>query len=209
MGDLRTATEELYRCFYLFNEHLFKNELPEPIILIQSRGRKNKNVLGWISKDKIWENLDDDKKRHEITIVAENLDRDYIDIMRTLLHEMVHLYNIVNDIKDVTKAGKHNNKFKEASEKFGFYYDEPADPKLGWSFSKLTLETVELIKSWNINEEAFKICRVEKEKEKKPTKKKTTYKLECPSCGIKIKSDDEGVQVICKECEVTFIEIEK
>lgn len=201
--NIQRATEELHRCFGLFNNHFFEGKLPEPAITIQTKGKRN--AYGWCSTVEFWANADDSVKKYEINLTAEHLDREVPEIMRTLLHEMIHLYNAVNGIKDCSRGGTfHNKRFKEASEKFGFYYDAPPDPKYGWSFSKLKPETVELINGWNVDESAFQLARKVPQPAKKPGS--NSYKLECPSCGIKVRAGKPGIKVMCTECETVLVE---
>lgn len=49
---------------------------------------------------------------------AEYMRRSFEEICGTLLHEMAHLYNLINGIKDCNKL-YHNKKFKEAAEAHG------------------------------------------------------------------------------------------
>jgi hypothetical protein len=202
MSNIQHSTNELHRCFQLFNSHFFAGDLPEPAITIQTKGKRN--AYGWCSKVEFWRNQDSTIKKYEINLTAEHLDRDTADIMRTLLHEMVHLYNAINKVQDCSRNGTfHNKKFKEASERFGFYYDEPSSKKYGWSNSKLKPEIIELIKSWAVDEGAFKIARsVPKNLKKKPN----SFKLECPSCGIKLRASKPGIVVMCKSCEIELVE---
>jgi hypothetical protein len=118
---------------------------------------------------------------------------------------MIHLYNVMVGVRDCSRGGTfHNKKFKEAAERFGMYFkNETADKKYGWSFASLTTETIELIRTWNINESAFQIARAVPPTVKK---KANSYKLECPLCGIKLRASKPGIVVMCKKCEVELIE---
>lgn len=207
--SIQIAENELYRCFSLFNAHFFGGKLPEPAITIQTKGKHK--AYGWCSTFERWKSKDESVKKYEINITAEHLDREPLDIMETLLHELVHLYNVVNGVQDCSRGGTfHNKKFKEAGEKFGLCFDETADKKYGWSFTRLSPETAELITAWGINKEAFRIARqvdnplTSTSSAKK--KKSNSYKLECPVCGIKLRASKPGIVVLCKACEVELIE---
>lgn len=202
--SIQKATNELYRCFQLLNDRLFQGKLPLPTITIQTKGRRN--ALGWCSNVEIWRDKKETDKRYEINIAAEYLDRDPLEIVETLLHEMVHLYCAANGIKDCSRGGNyHNAKFRDAAEEHGMTYDtDEITAKYGWAFAKLRKSTVELIKSWNIDETAFLLAR-----RPHPTshRKSNSFKLECPSCGIKLRATRPGITVICKNCETEFIEV--
>ena len=197
-----TATGELHRCFKHLNHHFFGGQLPEPTITIQTKGKRN--AFGWCSAVEIWKNQDESVKKYEINITAEDLDRGVVEVMQTLLHEMIHLHNVINGVKDSSRNGTfHNKKFKNAAERFGMIYkNEEADKRYGWAFPVLAPATIELIETLNINEKAFELAR----RVPKTTKKSNSYKLQCPICGIKLRATKPGIVVICKTCEVELIE---
>jgi hypothetical protein len=200
--SIQVAESELYRCFGLFNNHFFSGKLPEPAITIQTKGKRN--ALGWCSTVEYWKSHDETVKKYEINLTAEDMNREPESIMQTLLHEMIHLYNVINEVKDCSRGGTfHNKRFKEAAERFGMHFDEPANKKYGWSFAILNQETIDLIKTWGINADAFKLARQVPETAKK---KANSYKLECPVCGIKLRASKPGIVVMCKTCEVELVE---
>jgi len=202
VSNIQQATNELHRCFQLFNNHFFGGSLPEPAITIQTKGKRN--AFGWCSTVEYWRNQDNTIRKYEINLTAEHIDRDVTDIMKTLLHEMVHLYNAIQKVKDCSRNGTfHNKKFKLAAERFGFYYDEPPSKKYGWSNPKLKPEVVKLIQSFKVDDGAFKIARSVPENAKK---KSNSFKMECPKCGIKLRASKPGIIVICKSCEIELIE---
>ena len=52
---------------------------------------------------------------YEINICAEHLARPFEQVAETLLHEMVHLYNLQIGVQDTSRGGTyHNKKYKEA-----------------------------------------------------------------------------------------------
>jgi len=107
---------ELEKIFNLLNKEFFDDKLIKPFILVQSK--KKKNTLGTCSVNPIWEKKDKkDDKRYEITLSAEYLNRPVEEILATLLHEMVHLYCSLNNIKDTSNNYVyHNKRFKEEAE---------------------------------------------------------------------------------------------
>lgn len=53
-------------------------------------------------------------------------------VAETLLHEMVHLYNLQIGVQDTSRGGTyHNKKYKEAAEKHGLTVEK--DAKYGWT----------------------------------------------------------------------------
>jgi hypothetical protein len=200
--NIQIVTTELHRCFTLFNEKVFNNELPEPAITIQTKGKRN--VYGWCSAVEYWKSQDGEIKKFEINIAAEYLDRSSLEIMQTMLHEMVHLYDVIKGIKDCSRSGTfHNKRFKASAEQFGLCFNEPPSKKYGWGLPVLKPNMVELINTFNIDESIFIIAR------SVPVaiaKQLVSYKLECPSCGIKLRANKSGITVVCKECDIELVE---
>lgn len=201
--NLALVIKELHKAFDCFNREFYNNELPQVIITIQSKGKRSS--LGWFTKGKVWD--DGTQEKHEINISAEYANREFMDIMRTLHHEMIHLYCAVNDIKNTSRGGTyHNTNFKRVSEEHGFYYKENAyDKKCGWSFSSLTNETIEKIKNFGIDESVFSLRRYDfsasgSDKEKK---KSNIIKWQC-GCGQIVRSSKDGLNIICGDCGTKF-----
>lgn len=206
--NIKVAIIELHEAFYNFNKKLFSNMLPEPAILIQNKGNK-KNLLGWCSISPIWYNNVENEKKYEINIVAEYLNRDKYEIMSTLLHEMIHLHNMVNGIKDTTRNYTYHNKnFKYGAEAHGLIVTH--DKRLGWSFTKLSESTKRLVDSFDIKEEAFYLARKDfsitgspirwDDEGEEIKKKSSSKKYVCPSCGIIVRATKD-VNILCIDCD--------
>ena len=185
---------ELYRIFHELEQNLFKKPLEEPIILIQSTKKK---ILGTCSVHKIWENKKVQKKeKYEITIVAESLKRKTEEIIETLLHEMIHLYCSLNDIKDTSNNYVyHNKKYKEEAENCGL--EVSYQQTIGWAVTKLKPETQKLIKKFNIKENVFDYYR--KSFATSLNKKVEYNKYGCPDCNLKL-SSYKLLNLICCDC---------
>lgn len=212
--NIKKMTDELHKAFHFFNKTFYNNALPEPSILVQNRGNR-KNVLGWCTVNKIWRDYSVNEKKYEITLVAEYLHLGMLPILSTLLHEMAHLYNLVNNIQDVTRGGTyHNKKFKEIAEKSGLIIEH--HKSYGWTITHLQQFTINLIKNSDIKEEAFTLYRIdpfqkqiedEEETEETTEKPKSSRrKYICPSCEVKISANKE-VNVVCGDCGVAFEEV--
>lgn len=215
--NTKLVISELHRAFKLFNENLFNGELPEPAILIQSRGNK-KLTLGWCTVKQVWKNELTKEERYEINLVAEGLNRGIYPVMTTLLHEMVHLHNLVNNIKDVSRGNTyHNMKFKKVAEAHGLLV-EHAD-KIGWSLSKLQGLTMDLIDMNHFDEAVFSFGRIDLDFDDagKPRKKKKTSsrKYICPNCGGTVRTSKD-MNILCGDCTnleegiiVAFVKVEE
>jgi hypothetical protein len=109
---------ELYRSYDFLNQHYCEGKLPRPIIIVSSNF--NKKAHGWFSPSR-WR-LGADKTVSEITLCGESFQRGYEDVLGTLIHEMAHLKNYVdndNKVVDCSDQQRHNNIFKKTAEFFG------------------------------------------------------------------------------------------
>lgn len=129
----RLLVNELYRAFDHFNKYYASSSLPQVVITIQNRGRKN--ALGWFGQG-FWVDKLTDDGTHEINLSAEFLARGPEQLLETLLHEMAHLYNAVNNTKDCSGGQYHNKHFKLAAERFGLEVSRM--PNRGWAKTNLT-----------------------------------------------------------------------
>lgn len=200
MINSKMAIEELHKAFDLLNKEFYEGKLPEPYIVIHQTA--NKNALGWFTPHKVWTDKEGEIEKHEIAISAEYLNNCFFKVIETLHHEMIHLYCHTNGIKDTSRQGRyHNKKFKEECLKRGFYYkDETPDKTHGWTFASITDKTKEVIESWNLNTDAFKLARAMPKKVNKPKKKSPTVSYECPECDAKVRGKRE-LNIMCGDCE--------
>lgn len=202
--NTKIIISELHRAFKIFNDNLFDGTLPEPAIIIAPKGKKSL-ALGWCTVSKIWKNDLTLEERYEINIVAEALNRGIYPVMSTLLHEMVHLYNLVNEIKDVSRGGTyHNAKFKRVAENHGLVVEHRDG--VGWSHTYLQGTTMDLVDSARFDEAVFSFGRRDAEdleddliKNKRKRKKNSIRKYVCPRCHGIIRASRQ-VNVICGDC---------
>lgn len=213
------SISELNRIFQEFNKHYFDNDLESPVILVQSNG-KNRNALGWFTTKRIWVNKQTGETRFEITVAAEFLSRTIIDVAGTMLHEMIHLYCEVNNIKDTSNGNVyHNKKYRDEAERHGLICEKA--PVFGYAFTKPNDEAKDFIASINVDEKAFLWTRNnmlalldadnanddgKDTKPKKPRKKANVYI--CNGCEAEIKSKKE-IHATCVDCNQPFEKVEE
>lgn len=138
----------LEKIFRALNAKYFDNQLEEPIITIQSTPR----ACG----ARVWNR--GGSTRHELNIGAGTLDRPIENVVATMLHECVHLWNMQQGIKDTSRGGAyHNKKFRDAA--VARDLDIQHDPRIGWSITQPTDALCEFILSqgW----EDIKMNRIE------------------------------------------------
>lgn len=127
--------EKIYR---QLNADMFDGSLETPVITVQSTPR----AYGHVTTSRVWKIKDE--FRFELNIGAESLDRCIEDVVSTVLHEMVHIYNLMNDIQDVSRGGSyHNKRFKEKAESVGLVVEY--DSRIGWSVTSPGEDLIEYI----------------------------------------------------------------
>ena len=205
MNVIGVALEELYRIFDILNRDKFNGELPEPVITIQkTRGR----ALGHFTLARVWKDKNDTESE-ETSYYEINIDprwfnsRTPADVAETLLHEMCHYYNKMNDIKDCSQ-NIHNKKFKSSAERVGLVVEK--GKSVGWGYTSMSdeLKTYmdEVVKP---SEAAFEYFR------SAPvggsggggTRKKNMFKYTCPDCGAEVKGKRD-MTIKCGLCDVVM-----
>ena len=204
MNIIGKMLDELYRIFDIVNKEKFDSALPTPVITIQKTRGKN---FGHFTLNRIWRDknniIDDNVEVDDNDTTAQyeiNLnptyfyEREAIEIVETLIHEMCHYWNKINDIND----GNHNKKFKAIAERVGLECERGQN--VGYGYTSLSPE----LKFWveNVckpNEKIFKYYSANKTKPV-TTKEKKTFKYTCPVCGLVVKGKRD-IEIKCVECD--------
>lgn len=213
--NMQRSIQYLNKIFKLLNERYFENELEMPIITIQSTPKAYGHFTPWEAY-RIKESNGDVKGAVEINIGAGTLDRPIENVVSTLLHEMVHYYCYVKEIKDVSRGGQyHNKRFKAEAEKRALHLEY--DNRIGWSITSPTEQLIDFI--INNQLEDIRIGRNEglsfyigvggktgnSGTDTPPIKKpSSTRKYICPCCGNSFRATKE-LNVMCMDCDKQFI----
>jgi len=135
------VTDRLVEAFNFFNEELGTN-LDAPVFtLIPNRGRQS--YYGWYWQGR-WK--DGKKTLPEINITADTLKRDVDDVCNTLIHEMAHYKNNVEEIVDCNSNQYHNKHFKKRAESFGLEVERLKNK--GYAITKLGEKAKNLVKKY-------------------------------------------------------------
>lgn len=205
-SSLKAVITELEDLFEVFNEKYFDSKLSRPVITVSPNHKTS--AFGWCTTWKAWKEKYGSDGYYEINVCAEYLSRPFNEVAETMLHEMVHLYDIENGIKDTSRGGTyHNLSFKNSAALHGLTVDK--DEKYGWCKTELTMEALEETNNYMkfIGKDSFDIYREAEpnKEEKKGGKKSSSIKYVCPVCGAIIRATKK-VRVICADCDVEFIE---
>lgn len=201
----------LVKIFNALNATYFESKLSTPVITIQSTPR----AYGHVSVYEVW--TSGDQNRRELNIGAGTINRPIENVVATLLHEMVHIYNMERGVQDCSRGGAYHNKhFKEAAEARDLKIDH--HPTCGWT---ITTPTDALIQ-WCIDHdlEEIKVYRNDgcpisltpppggsaptggaplPPPRGVPTPRQSTRKMVCPCCGAIVRTTRD-IRVICGEC---------
>lgn len=199
--SLKPVIGELEALFTTFNKALFEGKLEKPVITVSPDSTKG--AYGWCTGWKAWNDGSENGGFYEINLCAEYLNRPFEDTCSTLIHEMVHLWNLQAGVQDTSRSGTyHNKKFKDAAEAHGLVVEKTE--KHGYSKTSLSPESVAFVQS--LGKSGFSLVRPRPLGLKGNSKsKQSSRKYVCPGCGAIIRATKE-VFVICGDCELTFEE---
>ena len=207
VAPIITALEGI---FDSFNKLFFDSALSKPTITLSQKRTKTAKTQGWCTEEKVWVQTRDGQdvaRYYEINICPEHLNQPPEEVCGILLHEMVHLYNIANGIKDCGSNGQyHNTKFKKSAEEHGLIAEK--DPNYGYAKTSLAQESIEFIKTLDLT--AFVLYRDSMQTDATGSsspqqKQSSTRKYICPICRTSIRATKE-VNVICGNCKRPFKE---
>lgn len=206
----------LEKIFRALNTKYFAGELNEPVITIQSTPR----AYGHVTVGKVWGVKD--AERHELNIGAGTLNRPIEETVATMLHEMVHLYNLARGVQDTSRGGSyHNKKFKAEAEKRALHIEH--DARIGYSITSPTPELCDFIISQGWTDitmarrewASISLGGGEKGKSGKGTggegtekTKSSTRKYVCPCCGQSVRAT-KIVNILCGDCNEKMEEAAK
>lgn len=205
--------EKMYR---ELNADKFGGKLEEPVITIVNTPR----AYGHVTCSKVWRvaGKDGEQARYELNISSDSMNRPIENVVSTMLHEMVHIYHLMNGIQDVSRGGTyHNKKFKAKAEEVGLVITQI--PVHGWTHTEPSEELIDYIISKGWTEIAMNrggsvsfgggvggaaSDGAGGEKGKRIKKPSSTRKYICPNCGMSVRATRE-VRIKCADCDELMI----
>lgn len=196
-------TEKQYKnlddAYQYFNKKLFENKLPDSIITLNAKGK----TAGYhhFQKYSIKEN------KQKISEIAFNPvtfeDQEDIEILQTLCHEMVHLWQHV--FGNPPRRGYHDREWGSKMKEIGLYPSstgEVGGKEVGQSMSDYIIEGGEfekVAKAFLLSGNKIMVSTTpEAKKDRK--KNKTREKFTCPSC-FQAAWAKKTAKIMCGECE--------
>lgn len=201
--------------FSIFRKHFYEDRgesLETPVITVSPHSGKIVSA-GECTVMRVWQDTDAQSSNngsYEIKISAHTLEYPKDVIIGILLHEMAHLYNLLNNIKDTNKNGTyHNRRFKKTAEAHGLIVEQDDEGRYGWCKTSLNDEAINLLHT--IATDKFDIFRPIMPKSTQTAKAKRigSRKYVCPDCGQIVRATKE-VHIFCADCpNHPFLEWEK
>lgn len=213
IDKMSRLTGELEKIFRLLNQDLFGGVLPTPIITVIPTPRAYAHYVPF----DIWNTKTDNKR--EINIASGTLDRPLENIIASLVHEMVHMYNdcILNEQDTSNKGVYHNRIFKREaeahglevtrSERYGYSHTSPSDTLLAWVLEHDELREVEMCRA----NPALGSISVGTHMGNKSTESiganpnSHHRKYICPMCGCSCRATKQ-INILCMDCNERMIE---
>ncbi len=114
--NMESPTNKTYTslnaAFNFFNTELFGGELPHCLITLQ----RHKGALGYCSKNR-FKNTSNSEEHDEIALNPVHLNRPVINVLSTLVHEMVHSWQF--NYGKASRNGYHNREWADKMWKVG------------------------------------------------------------------------------------------
>ncbi|CAO3363610.1 SprT-like domain-containing protein [Azospirillum palustre] len=112
----------LQRAFDHFNATLFGGTLPQVLITFQ----RSKRFKGYFSPERFESLAASGERRHEIALNPDVFDRDQAEILSTLVHEMVHVWQ--EEFGKRSRGGYHNMEWAAKMKAVGLHPSDTGAP---------------------------------------------------------------------------------
>lgn len=185
------AAEFLYEVF----ASRFKREMVQPVITVQTKGRKN--ACAWFWADR-WQN-GEPCPIPEINLYAEHISDGLMELANSVLHEMVHYANWLDGVRDCSASQYHNRHFTDRCESVGLICAQHRQKRYGCAFTKLSTELEELVSSLRIDEAALNLRRVAHQSKHRPGSKLKKWACNCTNLWAAVE-----VNATCNRCDTLF-----
>lgn len=204
MNPTNDTYKTLNAAYEFFNKELFSGTLPFCLITMQRKGK----ARGYFCPERFESRNAEGVLVHEIAMNPSLFkDRDDRDILSTLLHEMIHLWQEENG--EAPRRNYHNKQWARKMEELGLIPSntgEPGGRKTGQSMSHYINESgkyASIIKEFLNGSEKIQY-QDKPEIVIKRAKKKNKIKYSCQRCGINAWGKP-GVKLMCGADKVDLV----
>lgn len=186
---------ELERLYVNLNEIVFDSRLPRVAFTISAA----KTIkTGWYVRS--------NDKTYQIIVNYGNLLLDVNAIYLSMLHQMVHIYCSVNNIKDTCRYGQyHNTRYKKMAQNHGLILE--FKPNLGYYTIEIEPELKSVIHEKIVFSQETMRSAIERDEQLLPKNKRyggAPISWICPGCKRTVKARP-NTKIICGYCFVDFI----
>jgi predicted SprT family Zn-dependent metalloprotease len=199
----KAITQEEYKAFQraydYFNTELFGGSLPDALITLQ----RNANTYGYLAADRFAGRADANITTHELALNPDHFGRTDEDILSTLVHEMVHLWQHVHGTPP--RKSYHDKQWAAKMKEVGLHPSDTGQPGGKETGQKMTHYIIAggpyAQGAARLKESGFELrwqSRTGDDKERK-AKAASKTKYTCPSCGQNAWAKP-GATLICGEC---------
>lgn len=189
--------------YKFFNQKLFKNELPQVMIVLHRR----KNSYGYFHAERFAEKKLAGKVHEwidELALNPDDFERPDIAILSTLAHEMAHVWRHRCSEKEPSRGGYHDKIWAKKMEEIGLMPSstgQEGGKKTGQKVSHYIIKAgkfetfcLQFLKNRSIKLSSFPMLTAS------ASERKDKLKYTCPSCGMNVWGKDQ-LNIQCGECE--------
>jgi len=222
--------ESYLKAFDFFNEKLFDNALPRPMLIFS----RSKKIIGGMFTPHVWEDTDgNDQSIHEIALNCNlmSYDEDLSDMLGILVHEMCHLWQW--EYGNPSRNGYHNKEWSNKAKEIGLnvwavdkHGNKQENKETGQSISTDRVEGGPFDESLKeLPEDALfpwassdmddtkepqgeDKDEKDKEEEKKNKKSGVKHKYTCAKCGLNAWAKPDA-SLMCGDCDRKLVEQKK
>ena len=125
VASIGPTLDELERAIRWATARMDWTSQPTPLVPVtQTKGRRS-NCLGYFAAER-W-STKEGEFRAELQVSSEFLNRDPVEIVGTIIHEVVHVWCHAHGVKECGGNGRHNSKCKPLFESVGLDVADPVD----------------------------------------------------------------------------------
>lgn len=205
--NLLNAINEIKNIIVKLNKEFFNSELPEIPVFLTPNLRK----ISCFSSNTITVYNRRESVNGHINLSDYILSLPIEDVCTELLHDMIHQYCYIHNIKDLSRGGQyHNKKFRIIAEQHGLIVGY--NKKNGWEMTSASQELIDFVaknfdRNYSLNIFRYvdnKVCSRNDNKNTVYIPGNNSVRYICPKCGSIARKTDRR-RIGCWECGIEMI----